>query len=42
METKQVFDKVANKYDLMNDIMSLGTHRYWKECLIDWLQPKPG
>ena len=42
METKQVFDKVANKYDLMNDIMSFGTHRYWKECLIDWLQPKPG
>ena len=41
METKQVFDKVANKYDLMNDIMSFGTHRYWKECLIDWLQPKP-
>ena len=42
METKQVFDAVANKYDLMNDIMSLGTHRYWKECLIDWLKPYPG
>ena len=42
METKQVFDKVANKYDLMNDLMSLGMHRYWKECLIDWLQPFPG
>ena len=42
METKQVFDAVANRYDLMNDIMSLGTHRYWKECLIDWLKPYPG
>ena len=42
MEAKQVFDAVANKYDLMNDIMSLGTHRYWKECLIDWLKPYPG
>ncbi|MGY9025013.1 MAG: class I SAM-dependent methyltransferase [Candidatus Pelagibacterales bacterium] len=41
METKQVFDAVANKYDLMNDIMSLGSHRYWKECLIDWLAPQP-
>ena len=28
METKEVFDKVASKYDIMNDIMSLGAHRY--------------
>ena len=40
METKEVFDKVASRYDLMNDIMSLGAHRYWKELLIDWLSPK--
>ncbi len=40
METKEVFDKVASKYDVMNDIMSLGAHRYWKELLIDWLSPK--
>ena len=40
METKEVFDKVANKYDIMNDIMSLGAHRYWKELLIDWLSPE--
>ena len=40
METKEVFDKVASKYDIMNDIMSLGAHRYWKELLIDWLSPK--
>ena len=40
METKEVFDKVASRYDLMNDIMSLGAHRYWKELLVDWLSPK--
>ena len=40
METKEVFDKVASKYDVMNDIMSLGAHRYWKELLIDWLSPE--
>ena len=40
METKEVFDKVASKYDIMNDIMSLGAHRYWKELLIDWLSPQ--
>ena len=42
METTEVFDRVASKYDLMNDIMSAGTHRYWKECLLDWLSPKEG
>ena len=40
METKEVFDKVASRYDIMNDIMSLGAHRYWKELLIDWLSPQ--
>ena len=29
-----VFDSVAGKYDLMNDIMSLGTHRLWKNYTI--------
>ena len=42
MKTNDVFDKVAANYDLMNDIMSAGTHRYWKECLIDWLAPSKG
>ena len=42
MKTQEVFNKVANKYDLMNDVMSLGAHRYWKELLIDWLSPKTG
>ncbi len=40
METKEVFNRVASKYDIMNDVMSFGAHRYWKELLIDWLSPK--
>jgi demethylmenaquinone methyltransferase/2-methoxy-6-polyprenyl-1,4-benzoquinol methylase len=42
MKAQEVFNVVANKYDLMNDVMSVGTHRYWKECMIDWLTPFPG
>ena len=34
-----VFSKVYKKYDLMNDLMSLGIHRIWKERFIDWLNP---
>ncbi len=34
-----VFSKVYNKYDLMNDVMSFGVHRGWKEKFIDWMQP---
>ena len=37
---KKVFNKVYNKYDLMNDIMSLGTHRIWKKNLVSWINPK--
>ena len=36
-----VFSKVYKKYDLMNDIMSLGVHRIWKEKYISWLNPAP-
>ena len=36
---KKVFNKVYNKYDLMNDIMSLGTHRIWKKNLVSWIGP---
>ena len=39
---RQVFDSVAPKYDLMNDLMSGGVHRLWKNALIDWLDPRPG
>ena len=34
-----VFSEVYNKYDLMNDIMSLGIHRVWKDKFIDWMNP---
>ena len=34
-----VFSKVYKKYDLMNDIMSFGIHRIWKEKFIDWMNP---
>ncbi len=37
-----VFTSVASKYDLMNDAMSLGIHRLWKDAMIDWLAPRPG
>jgi len=35
-----VFSKVYKKYDLMNDIMSFGIHRLWKERFIDWINPR--
>ena len=35
-----VFSTVYKKYDLMNDIMSLGIHRIWKQRLIDWMKPQ--
>jgi demethylmenaquinone methyltransferase/2-methoxy-6-polyprenyl-1,4-benzoquinol methylase len=34
-----VFRKVANRYDLMNDLMSGGFHRVWKDALVAWLAP---
>lgn len=36
-----VFSSVAARYDLMNDLMSGGVHRLWKEALVDWLNPQP-
>ena len=39
---RDVFDSVASKYDLMNDLMSLGIHRLWKSAMMDWLRPRPG
>ncbi len=38
----RVFDSVAPRYDLMNDLMSGGLHRLWKTALVDWLRPRPG
>ena len=39
---RDVFDSVADKYDLMNDLMSGGVHRIWKSILIDRIDPRPG
>ena len=36
-----VFSEVHKKYDFMNDMMSLGIHRIWKEKFIDWMNPQP-
>jgi demethylmenaquinone methyltransferase / 2-methoxy-6-polyprenyl-1,4-benzoquinol methylase len=37
-----VFDSVAQRYDLMNDLMSGGLHRLWKTALLDRLAPRAG
>ena len=39
---REVFDHVASRYDLMNDLMSGGIHRRWKAELIDRLKPRAG
>jgi demethylmenaquinone methyltransferase/2-methoxy-6-polyprenyl-1,4-benzoquinol methylase len=37
-----VFTNVASKYDIMNDVMSMGIHRVWKDAMMDWLAPRDG
>ncbi|SDW68504.1 bifunctional demethylmenaquinone methyltransferase/2-methoxy-6-polyprenyl-1,4-benzoquinol methylase UbiE [Litoreibacter albidus] len=37
-----VFTNVASKYDIMNDVMSVGIHRIWKDAMMDWLAPRAG
>jgi demethylmenaquinone methyltransferase/2-methoxy-6-polyprenyl-1,4-benzoquinol methylase len=37
-----VFTNVASRYDIMNDVMSGGIHRVWKDAMMDWLCPRPG
>ena len=39
---RAVFDSVARRYDVMNDLMSLGVHRIWKKIFIEMLDPRPG
>ena len=39
---KDVFDRVAHRYDLMNDVMSGGVHRLWKDAAAARLNPQPG
>ena len=38
----RIFDRVADRYDLMNDLMSGGIHRLWKESFVDQLVPRLG
>lgn len=38
----KVFENVARKYDVMNDVMSFGIHRLWKDALLHIMQPQPG
>jgi len=38
---RAVFDSVAPRYDLMNDLMSLGIHRLWKRIFVNDLRPRP-
>ena len=38
---QNVFNKVYDKYDLMNDFMSIGIHRLWKKYMINWMAPFP-
>jgi demethylmenaquinone methyltransferase / 2-methoxy-6-polyprenyl-1,4-benzoquinol methylase len=37
-----VFNSVASSYDIMNDLMSAGVHRLWKNQMVEWLNPQPG
>src|SRR6185503_8798441 len=38
----RVFESVAPRYDLMNDLMSAGVHRLWKNAMVDVLHPRAG
>ena len=39
---RSLFNRVASRYDIMNDAMSLGVHRYWKHALVQSLSPRQG
>jgi len=39
---RRVFDSVAERYDVMNDLMSLGLHRAWKSFAVSVARPRPG
>ena len=39
---RAIFDSVAERYDLMNDLMSVGIHRWWKSEMVALLKPRPG
>jgi demethylmenaquinone methyltransferase/2-methoxy-6-polyprenyl-1,4-benzoquinol methylase len=39
---REVFSSVARRYDVMNDLMSAGVHRLWKDAMVEWLNPQHG
>ena len=41
-KVREVFDSVSNKYDVMNDLMSMGVHRLWKRFAIEIVGARPG
>jgi demethylmenaquinone methyltransferase / 2-methoxy-6-polyprenyl-1,4-benzoquinol methylase len=41
-KVRAVFDGVAKNYDVMNDVMSFGVHRIWKDIMADRVNPQPG
>jgi demethylmenaquinone methyltransferase/2-methoxy-6-polyprenyl-1,4-benzoquinol methylase len=41
-EIQQIFDRIAPVYDQMNDLLSLGQHRIWKQMAVKWSQAQAG
>ncbi|MBE9152644.1 bifunctional demethylmenaquinone methyltransferase/2-methoxy-6-polyprenyl-1,4-benzoquinol methylase UbiE [Cyanobium sp. LEGE 06113] len=41
-QVQSLFEQIAPRYDLLNDLLSLGLHRVWKRQAIAWLSPRPG
>ncbi|EDY38188.1 menaquinone biosynthesis methyltransferase UbiE [Cyanobium sp. PCC 7001] len=41
-QVQDLFEQIAPRYDLLNDLLSLGQHRLWKRQAIAWLRPRPG
>jgi demethylmenaquinone methyltransferase/2-methoxy-6-polyprenyl-1,4-benzoquinol methylase len=39
---QDLFEQIAPRYDLLNDLLSLGLHRHWKRRAMHWLRPRPG
>jgi demethylmenaquinone methyltransferase/2-methoxy-6-polyprenyl-1,4-benzoquinol methylase len=41
-QVQRLFEQIAPRYDLFNDLLSLGLHRVWKRQAVAWLRPRPG
>ncbi len=42
VRVRALFDRVARRYNLLNDVLGAGVHRLWKAAMVDWLAPRPG